>query len=192
MAQCIALTRCLMKNRLALILTILLVSALWSLAQVTPDPQPRPAPQPVQTAQPAQPPQPANVPQPPGDVLELRLDDVNLKKAEYQRAFEAQTRNTFATYKQKTEKGSYIGVATSPIPAVLREQLKLPSGSGLVVDRVEPDSPAEAAGIKAYDVLQKLDEQVLINPHQFGVLVRSLKPEVEAKLSIIREAKPQT
>jgi hypothetical protein len=184
-----------MKNRLALILTILLVSALWSFAQVTPDPQPRrqPAPQPVQTAQPAQPPQPANVPPPPGDVLELRLDDANLKKAEYERAFRAQTiQNTFATYKQKTEKGSYIGLATSPIPAVLREQLKLPSGSGLVVDRVEPDSPAEAAGVKAYDVLQKLDEQVLINPHQFGVLVRTLKPGAEAKLAIIRETKPQT
>jgi len=74
----------------------------------------------------------------------------------------------------------------------LRDQLKLPSGSGLVVERVEPNSPAEAAGMKVSDIVQKLDDQVLINPHQFGVLVRNLKPDVEIKLAIIRETKPQS
>jgi hypothetical protein len=96
----------------------------------------------------------------------------------------------FQPYQQKMEKGSYVGIATSPIPAVLREQLKLQSGVGLVVDRVEPKSPAEAAGVKAYDVIQKLDDQLLVNPHQFGVLVRTLKPEQEVTLTVIRETKP--
>ncbi|HEV8607937.1 MAG TPA: PDZ domain-containing protein [Tepidisphaeraceae bacterium] len=121
--------------------------------------------------------------------------DADPKQNEFERAMEADLvlqRNAFTPYKQKTEKASYIGIATSPIPTVLRDQLKLEKGSGLVVDRVDPESPAEAAGIKPSDVIQKLDDQVLINPHQFGVLVRTLKPDVEVKLSIIREAKPQT
>src|SRR5258706_4656214 len=195
-----------MKNRLALLVTILLISGLWSFAQVAPEPQPQ-AGQPqagqpqggqLQAGQPkprqvAQPPQPT--PAPPADIVELRLDEPNnLKTAEFQRAYaDMAAKNAYTAFnKLKTEKGSYIGIATSPLPQVVREQLKLPSGSGLVVDRVDPESPAEAAGVKAYDVLQKLDDQVLINPHQFGVLVRQLKPDVEAKLSIIRQTQPQT
>jgi len=177
-----------MKNRLALLLTILLMSGLWSFAQVAVEPQPAPKPAPPAQAQP-----PAT-PAPP-DVIELRLDeDTNVRKAEMQRVYADQIAKTAYgfTAKVKTEKGSYIGIATSPLPQVLREQLKLPSGSGLVVDRVEPESPAETAGVKAYDVLQKLDDQVLINPHQFGVLVRQLKPDTEAKLAIIRQTQPQT
>jgi hypothetical protein len=46
--------------------------------------------------------------------------------------------------------------------------------------------------MKVSDIIQKLDDQVLINPHQFGVLVRNLKPDVECKLAIIRETKPLT
>jgi len=186
-----------MKNRLALLLTILLMSGLWSFAQVAPEPQP--GPQPIQPRQPQPPTQPRQAQPPatpaPADVIELRLDDENnARKVEMQRVYADQMAKTAYgfTAKVKTEKGSYIGIATSPLPQVVREQLKLPSGSGLVVDRVEPESPAETAGVKAYDVLQKLDDQVLINPHQFGVLVRQLKPDVEAKLLIIREAKPQT
>jgi len=174
-----------------LLVTILLVSGLWSFAQVAPDPQPKPQPkaEAVQLA-PAQP----VAPVPPADVVELRLDEptVEIRKAQYERAFEAQAVRNVYGVKQKTEKGSYIGLGTSPIPTVLRDQLKLPHGSGLVVDRVEGNSPAETAGMKVSDIIQQLDDQVLINPHQFGVLVRNLKPDVDVKLTIIRETKPQT
>jgi len=47
------------------------------------------------------------------------------------------TKNAFANWKQKLEKGSYLGIATSAIPTVLRDQLKLDKGVGLVVDRVD-------------------------------------------------------
>ncbi|HEV8379376.1 MAG TPA: PDZ domain-containing protein, partial [Tepidisphaeraceae bacterium] len=181
-----------MKNRVALLLTILLASGLWAFAQVEPQPKPQPQPQP----QPQPRPQPAATPAPPGDVVEIRIDDPAgdfTRKAQYERTFAVQAaRDATTAWKQKTEKGSYIGLGTSPIPNVLRDQLKLPAGSGLVVDRVEGNSPAEAAGMKISDIIQKLDDQTLINPHQFGVLVRNLKPDVEVKLSIIRETKPQT
>jgi len=200
-----------MKNRLALLLTILLMmSGLWTFAQVAPEPQPQPQPQPQVLPQPQ--PAPAIAPVPPADVVgEIRIDEaveIQRGQAQYQRgiaqqAGQAQYERAVAqqaaqdarvvwAYKQKTEKGSYIGLGTSPIPTVLRDQLKLPNGSGLVVDRVEPNSPAEVAGMKVSDIIQKLDEQVLINPHQFGVLVRNLKPDVEVKLSIIRQTQPQT
>jgi hypothetical protein len=69
----------------------------------------------------------------------------------------------------------------------LREQLKLQKGVGLVVDFVEPKSPADEAGIKQYDVLHKFGDQLLINAHQFATLVRMHKAGDEVELTVIRQ-----
>ena len=103
-----------MKNRLTLLVTILLMSGLWSFAQVAPEPQPQ-QPKPK-----VQPPPPA--PQP--DIVELRIGDEtapDLKTAEFQRVYaDMAAKNAYAAFnKLKTEKGSYIGIATSPLPQVV-------------------------------------------------------------------------
>jgi hypothetical protein len=89
-----------------------------------------------------------------------------------------------------TEKGAYLGLSVTSVPTVLRDQLKLQRGVGLVVNFVDKDSPAEAAGFKQSDVLQKLDEQILINSQQFAVLLRTHDINQEVRFTIIREAKP--
>jgi hypothetical protein len=95
----------------------------------------------------------------------------------------------FAT---KTEKVAFLGVSGSPLSPVLREQLKLPNGIGMVVDFVEPKSPADEVGLKQYDILQKLDDQLIVNAHQLAVLVRMHKPGDEITLTVIHrgDAKP--
>jgi len=91
-----------------------------------------------------------------------------------------------------TEKAAFLGIAaTAPSPLV-RSQLNLSRGTGLVVDRVEKDSPAAAAGVQSNDILQKLDDQLLINAQQLAVLVRSKKPGDEVKLTLLRAGKPTT
>jgi len=92
---------------------------------------------------------------------------------------------------EATEKVAFLGVTTSPATAALREQLGLPRDMGLVVDAVEPGSPAEAAGLKKSDVLYKLDDQLLISTEQFGVLVRSMDPGREVSLTIYRGGRQQ-
>ena len=89
-----------------------------------------------------------------------------------------------------TEKGAYLGLSVSSVPTVLRDQLKLQRNVGLVVNFVEKDSPAEAAGFKQSDVLQKLDDQILIDSRQFAVLVRMHDVNQPVRFTIIREAKP--
>jgi hypothetical protein len=89
------------------------------------------------------------------------------------------------------EKGAFIGVSTSPVPAALRDQLQLRPGIGLVVDHVTPDGPADKAGVKVSDVIEKLDDQLLVNNQQLAVLVRTHKVGEQVKLSVIRAAKPQ-
>jgi membrane-associated protease RseP (regulator of RpoE activity) len=90
------------------------------------------------------------------------------------------------------EKGAYLGVSTAPVPQVLQRHLNLPAGMGLVVQFVAPKSPADEAGLQQDDILQKLDDQLLINAEQLAVLVRSYKPGDEIKLAIIRDGQKKT
>jgi hypothetical protein len=92
----------------------------------------------------------------------------------------------------KMQKAAWLGLTASPPPAALRHQLKLADGTALVVDFVQPKSPADMAGIKQYDLLIKLNEQVLINPEQLAVLVRTFKSGDTIHLNYFREGDRHT
>src|ERR1044071_1941754 len=51
---------------------------------------------------------------------------------------------------------TYLGVDTSQVPTVVSDQLGLAKGFGLVVDYVEPNSPAATAGVQQNDILKML------------------------------------
>ncbi len=97
-----------------------------------------------------------------------------------------------ALYAGRTEKAAFLGVSTSPVSTFLHEQLDIPRGMGLVVDYIEKDSPADAAGLKVHDVLQKIDDQWLVNPQQLAVLVRSKKAGDSLSITVLRGGKPTT
>ncbi|MDG1355602.1 MAG: PDZ domain-containing protein [Opitutales bacterium] len=85
---------------------------------------------------------------------------------------------------------AYLGVHTSRLDRGSSYQLGLPTGVHLQIEKVAPGSPAEGAGVKLYDVLLKLDDQLLINPEQLKTLVRLRNPGERISLSILRQAKP--
>jgi hypothetical protein len=64
----------------------------------------------------------------------------------------------------------YIGVITTPLPAMLTAQLGLSEGFGLVVAEVLPESPAAKAGLQRYDVLTKFNDQQLVDSNQLATL----------------------
>ena len=86
---------------------------------------------------------------------------------------------------------TFLGVETNPAGGTLATQLGLPKDTGLVVHFVVPDSPA-AAALKPHDVLTRLNDQILIDPYQLGVLVRSLKEGEDVTLTFVRAGKSQT
>lgn len=92
----------------------------------------------------------------------------------------------------KTQRVTYLGVSTSPVPDVLRKHLRLPPRAGLLVEGIESGSPAEAAGIEQYDVLEKLDQQLLINTEQLSALVRSLPAGKDVSITLIHKNQPKT
>ena len=89
----------------------------------------------------------------------------------------------------KAEKTAFLGVVTSRPSATLRSQLKLKAG--LVVEMVEPKSSAATAGLEVHDVIEKCDDQWLINPAQFVGLIRMYKSGDTVKLTVIRQGEPK-
>ena len=93
--------------------------------------------------------------------------------------------STFAV--QPSKKVTFLGVSASTLPQRMSEQMDLPAGAHLCVDQVSPNSPAEQAGLKLYDVLLQLDDQILINSSQLKVLVRMKKPGDLITLKLLRK-----
>ncbi|GEM_PF-7115962 len=88
---------------------------------------------------------------------------------------------------------TYLGVEVSPIDPAMKSQLKLTkTDSGLMVNFVAAESPAKAAGLQQYDVLTKVDDQILFNPPQLQSLVRIHKAADEIKITYIREGTTNT
>jgi S1-C subfamily serine protease len=81
---------------------------------------------------------------------------------------------------------TYLGVETSQVPDVLSEQLGLAKGLGLVVDYVEPNSPAASAGVQQNDILKMLNDQILIEPSQLRRLLQTFPEGTEVTLTILR------
>lgn len=90
--------------------------------------------------------------------------------------------------KMEKEKVTFLGVETAPASRTLAAQLGLARDTGLVVTHVAENSPA-AAVLREDDVLTKLDDQMLVNQQQLGVLVRAKKEGDEVKLTVIRSGK---
>ncbi len=89
--------------------------------------------------------------------------------------------------REKGEPQPFLGLITSEVPPALTAQLGLPEGFGLMVDEVIPDSPAAAAGVQKYDVLQTFNDQQLVNPDQFATLVRAAGKDKEVALTLMRK-----
>ena len=82
--------------------------------------------------------------------------------------------------------GGDLGMRLTRASAVLRQQLALERGAGLVVDAVAAGSRADRAGVRQHDVLVMLDDQLLILPDQLEALVEAAPPEAPLQCSVLR------
>ncbi len=88
------------------------------------------------------------------------------------------------------EKVTFLGVSTSTLTEGMSEQLNLPRGVHLSIDQVSPQSPAEQAGLKLYDVLLRMEDQILVNSAQLKALIRMKNPGDQVNFEILRKGKP--
>lgn len=90
------------------------------------------------------------------------------------------------------DKGSYLGVGVQEIDAGRGKDLKLSDVHGVELTRVEEDSPAEKAGLKAGDVVLEYNGQRVEGVRQFQRFVQETPPERQVKLLISRNGATQT
>ena len=79
-----------------------------------------------------------------------------------------------------------IGVSLSRATVVLRRQLGLQRGAGLVAEEVAAGSAAARAGFIQHDVLVRLDDQILLLPEQFDALLESAEPADPLACTVLR------
>jgi hypothetical protein len=79
-----------------------------------------------------------------------------------------------------------LGLTLSRASAVLRRQLALTRGAGLVVEQVAAGSAAARAGFLQHDVLVRLDDQLLLLPEQFDALLESAEKDAPLDCTVLR------
>jgi serine protease Do len=91
----------------------------------------------------------------------------------------------------KVQRG-WLGVVMQDVNKALAESLELGKPQGALINAVEPDGPADKAGISPGDVIVRFDDQDIIDsgdlPHAVGAMV----PGSKAKVEIYREGKRKT
>ena len=80
-----------------------------------------------------------------------------------------------------------IGVAIGEVTKDVAESLGLPKAQGAQVSSVEVASPADKAGIKAGDIIQKFNGVTIDRPNDLPRMVGSIKPGTKATVTIWRK-----
>ncbi|MGH6617251.1 Do family serine endopeptidase [Sphingomonas sp.] len=88
-------------------------------------------------------------------------------------------------------KRGYIGVSIGgPVDENVGAALGLPKGQGELIARVEPDGPAAKGGLKAGDVVVRVNDKAVTPDQTLSYLIANVTPGQAARLDVIRQGKP--
>jgi 2-alkenal reductase len=94
--------------------------------------------------------------------------------------------------KGKIDRGA-IGIAYNLLTPRAAAALSLPAQTqGIIISQVLAGSPAAQAGLKANDVITKINDQQIDGTHPIGSILLHTRPGDKVKLTIIRDGKQQT
>ena len=86
--------------------------------------------------------------------------------------------------------GPWIGISVAPADGVLRSQLRLPEGSGVIITQVLPNSPAQQAGVEPHDVLLAVNGKPVASADDLEGQIRSATTGGTLELKLLRGGKP--
>jgi hypothetical protein len=85
----------------------------------------------------------------------------------------------------------WLGLIASRASPALQAQLKLPKDQGLVVEALQPESPAAKAGVRQYDILLKGNDKPLTGLHDLFALINQVK-DGKLALELLRAGQRET
>jgi len=84
---------------------------------------------------------------------------------------------------------TFLGVEVVSVDAVVAEQLGLPSKTGVLVNSVVPNSPAEKAGLQRGDVVVALNNRTTKDVDRFRDVMAELEPGDTVRIVFIRSGR---
>jgi serine protease Do len=100
--------------------------------------------------------------------------------------------------KTGTIKVAYLGVRYVSLNADLAKQFNVSVNKGALIKgdqnnfAVEPNSPADKAGLKEGDVIEKLDGQTIDQNHSLASIIAEHNPSDQVTLTVLRDGKTIT
>lgn len=92
---------------------------------------------------------------------------------------------------QLREKGQvdrgYLGITIGDMDAAAAEAFGLQPGSGILIQQVNPDTPAAQAGLQHGDVVVKVDDRDVSNTREFIDYVSRQEPGNKVQLELLRD-----
>ncbi len=85
----------------------------------------------------------------------------------------------------------FIGIVVQPLSQELAEAFKIENEAGALVADVEPDGPADTAGIRNGDVIIRLNDEDITDPQDLQLTVAAIAPETTVTVTIVRDGKEQ-
>ena len=89
-------------------------------------------------------------------------------------------------------KRGYLGVGIQPVTDDIAAALGLPKDRGELISRVEPGEAAAKAGLRAGDVVVRVNGNEVNPDTTLSRLVANVAPGGQARLEVIRDGRPQT
>ena len=94
--------------------------------------------------------------------------------------------------KNGTVQRGWLGVVMQDVDKALAESLELGKPQGALINAVEPDGPADDAGIVPGDVIVRFNGQPIIDSGDLPQVVGAIAPGKKVKVEVYREGKRKT
>jgi serine protease Do len=82
---------------------------------------------------------------------------------------------------------AFLGVTIQPVTPDIAKSFKLSKSAGALIADVSANSPAERAGLKAGDIVTKVDGQSIVDSRALQLLIGQMKPGQTVHLSVMRD-----
>lgn len=89
------------------------------------------------------------------------------------------------------ETDGWIGLYVQEIDPELRKYLELDTNTGILVNEVVEDGPADQAGIRKEDVIIAFDGKTIYDTENLASVVRATSPNEKARVEIVRRGSPK-